>query len=49
MPRISLRKVLRLRLVFEGAREPGIFSAPEPTGELRIFPSPKAYMEETEE
>ena len=31
--------------MFEGAGEPGIFSVPE--GNLGIFPSPRAYMEET--
>ena len=40
---------LRLRPMFEGAREPGIFSVSEPRGKLGIFPSPRAYMDETEE
>ena len=43
----SLRSVLHLRPVFEGAGEPGIFSVPEPGAKLGIFVSPRAYMEET--
>ena len=46
-PRTSLRKVLCLRPVFEGAGEPGIFSVTESRGKLGIFLSPRAYMEET--
>ena len=38
-----------LRPVFEGAEKPGIFSVPESRRKLRIFPSLRAYMEETEE
>ena len=36
-PRTSLRSVLRLRLVFEGAGEPGIFSVPESRGNFGIY------------
>jgi len=32
----------RRRPVFEGARQPGIFSIPEPREELEIFLSPRA-------
>ena len=45
-PRTLPRSVLRLRPVFEGAGEPGIFSVPEPRGKLGIFVSPRAYIEE---
>jgi len=45
----SPRSALCLPLVFEGAGELRIFSNPEPRGKLGIFPSPRAYMEETEE
>ena len=38
---------IRLRSVFEGAGEPGIFSVPESRGKLGIFSSLRAYMEET--
>ena len=44
-----LHLALRLRPVFEGAGEPGIFSVPEPRGKIGIFPSPGAYVEETVE
>ena len=44
-----LHFALRLRPAFDGAGEPGIFSAPEPRGKLGIFPSPRAHMEENEE
>ena len=37
----------RLRPVFGGTREPTIFSGPALGGKLGIFPSPRAYMEET--
>ena len=43
----STRVSLRLRPVFEGAKEPGIFSVPAPRGKLGIFSSPTTYMEET--
>ena len=46
-PRTSLYSVLRLRPVLEGAGELGISSVPESRGKLGIFPSPRAYMEET--
>ena len=39
--------VLRRRPVFEGTGEPGISSIPELREKLGIFPSPRAYMEET--
>ena len=48
-PRTTLRSVSRLRLMFEIAGKPGIFSVPESRGELGIILSPRAYMEETEE
>ena len=40
-----LRSVLRLRPVFEGAREPGVSSVPELRGKLGIFPSSRGYIE----
>ena len=35
----------RLRPVFEGAEEPGIFLVSEPRAKIGIFPSPTAYLE----
>jgi len=45
----SPRTSLRQRPVFEGAGESGIISVTEPRGKLGILPSPRAYMNETEE
>ena len=36
---------IRLRPVFDGAEEPGIFSVPELGGKFGIFSSPRAYIE----
>ena len=36
-PRTWLRSVLRLRPVFDGAGEPGIFAVPEPREKFGIF------------
>ena len=46
-PRTTLRSVLRLRPMIEGAGKPQIFSVPEPRWKFEVSPSPTASMEET--
>ena len=46
-PRTPFSSMLRLRPVFEGAGESGMFSVAEPRRKLGIFSSPRTYMEET--
>ena len=45
-PCTSLRSLLRLRPVCQGAGEPGIFQVSEPGRKFEMFPTPTAYMEE---